>query len=232
MRALTGFALGSSLALLVACQREASAPPAVADDDEYSYAVGVELGAQIAPRQAELKLSSVHRGLDDALKPQGARLDVEQARALIRRYDEQHGAQRAGAAQSLTAQNLAAGKAFIEAQAGKPGMNTLPGGIVYEVITVGEGPTPGETDQVMLHYVGRLADGTVFDDSHDQPVPASVPLAATLPGWRQVLPLMTVGSKYRVWLPGPLAFGEQGLGTRVGPQAAVVYDLELLGIVR
>lgn len=229
MRPLLLLAAASSLALAAGCQRQAPAPAA---DDEYSYAVGVELGAQVAPRKAELELAAVHRGLDDALAPQGARLSVEQARALIREYDEKHGAQRAGAARSLAEQNLAAGKVFVAAQAAKAGMKTLPGGIVFEVLTVGEGPTPAETDQVMVHYVGRLADGTVFDDSHSQPVPVSVPLTATLPGWREVLPLMSVGSKYRVWLPGPLAFGEQGLGTRVGPQAAVVYELELLGIVR
>jgi FKBP-type peptidyl-prolyl cis-trans isomerase FklB len=125
--------------------------------------------------------------------------------------------------------NLEAGEAFMKANATKPGIVELPGGIQYEVLTDGSGPKPGPTSQVTCHYHGTLIDGTVFDSSLKRG-PATFPLNGVIKGWTQALQLMSVGSKWRLFLPPAMAYGDRQVSAAIGPNSTLIFEVELLGI--
>jgi FKBP-type peptidyl-prolyl cis-trans isomerase FklB len=126
--------------------------------------------------------------------------------------------------------NAAAGEAFLKANAGKPGIVELPGGIQYEIIKEGSGAKPGPTSEVTCHYHGTLIDGTVFDSSVQRGSPASFPLNRVIKGWTEALQLMPLGSKWRLFLPPAMAYGDRQVGAVIGPNSTLIFEVELLGI--
>jgi FKBP-type peptidyl-prolyl cis-trans isomerase FklB len=126
--------------------------------------------------------------------------------------------------------NAAAGEAFLKANAGKPGIVELPGGIQYEVLKEGSGAKPGPTSEVTCHYHGTLIDGTVFDSSVQRGSPASFPLNRVIKGWTEALQLMPLGSKWRLFLPPAMAYGDRQVGAVIGPNSTLIFEVELLGI--
>jgi FKBP-type peptidyl-prolyl cis-trans isomerase FklB len=126
--------------------------------------------------------------------------------------------------------NAAAGEAFLKANAAKPGIVELPSGIQYEVIKEGSGAKPGPTSEVTCHYHGTLIDGTVFDSSVQRGSPASFPLNRVIKGWTEALQLMPLGSKWRLFLPPAMAYGDRGAGAVIGPNSTLIFEVELLGI--
>lgn len=128
------------------------------------------------------------------------------------------------------AANLKAGQEFLEANKNKPGVVALPSGLQYAVITEGTGVKPLASNKVTCHYHGTLIDGTVFDSSVKRGQPATFPLNAVIKGWTEGVQLMSVGSKYRFFLPADLAYGERGAGGTIGPNCALIFEVELLGV--
>lgn len=126
--------------------------------------------------------------------------------------------------------NLEAGLNFLAENAKRPGVNSLPSGLQYEVITMGDGPKPTATQTVTCHYHGTLIDGKVFDSSVQRRQPASFPLNRVISGWNEALQLMPVGSKWKLFLPPHLAYGEQQAGPMIGPNSTLIFEVELLGI--
>lgn len=126
--------------------------------------------------------------------------------------------------------NAAAGEAFLKANAGKPGIIELPSGIQYEVLKEGSGAKPGPTSEVSCHYHGTLIDGTVFDSSVQRGSPASFPLNRVIKGWTEALQLMPLGSKWRLFLPPAMAYGDRQTGAVIGPNSTLIFEVELLGI--
>ena len=126
--------------------------------------------------------------------------------------------------------NLNAGEQFLEDNKQKPGVTTLPSGLQYEVITEGTGPKPTGTSKVTCHYHGTLIDGTVFDSSVKRGQPATFPLNMVIKGWTEALQLMPVGSKWRLFLPPHLAYGNRQTGAHIGPNSTLIFEVELLGI--
>jgi FKBP-type peptidyl-prolyl cis-trans isomerase FklB len=126
--------------------------------------------------------------------------------------------------------NAAAGEAFLKANAVKPGIVELPGGIQYEVLKEGSGARPGPTSEVTCHYHGTLIDGTVFDSSVQRGAPASFPLNRVIKGWTEALQLMSIGSKWRLFLPPAMAYGDRQVGPTIGPNSTLIFEVELLGI--
>jgi FKBP-type peptidyl-prolyl cis-trans isomerase FklB len=126
--------------------------------------------------------------------------------------------------------NAAAGEAFLKANADKPGIVELPGGIQYEIIKEGSGAKPGPTSEVTCHYHGTLIDGTVFDSSVQRGSPASFPLNRVIKGWTEALQLMPLGSKWRLFLPPAMAYGDRQVGAVIGPNSTLIFEVELLGI--
>lgn len=127
-------------------------------------------------------------------------------------------------------QNLVDGKRFMEENGRRPGVKTTENGVQYEVLTQGEGAKPKKTDRVMVHYKGSLIDGTVFDSSYKRGEPVTFPLSAMIKGWIEVVPMMPVGSKYRLVIPPAMAYGERGFPPAIGPASTLLFDIELLDI--
>ncbi len=127
-------------------------------------------------------------------------------------------------------ENLEAGLSFLEENKKKEGVVSLPSGLQYEVLQEGDGAKPKETDTVTCHYHGMLIDGKVFDSSVQRGIPASFPLNRVISGWTEALQLMSVGSKWRIYLPPHLAYGEQQAGPMIGPNSTLIFEVELLGI--
>lgn len=126
--------------------------------------------------------------------------------------------------------NLKAGQDFLEANSSKPGITVLPSGLQYEVLTEGSGPKPLASNKVTCHYHGTLIDGTVFDSSVRRGQPATFPLNMVIKGWTEGLQLMSVGSKWRLFLPPDLAYGDRQTGAHIGPYSTLIFEVELLGI--
>lgn len=129
------------------------------------------------------------------------------------------------------AANLTAGEDFLEQNKKKESVITTPSGLQYEVLTEGSGAKPKATDKVKCHYHGTLMDGTIFDSSVQRGQPATFPLNMVIKGWTEALQLMSVGSKYRLFLHPSLAYGNRQTGSVIGPNSALIFDVELLGIV-
>ena len=126
--------------------------------------------------------------------------------------------------------NLKAGQDFLETNKSKPGVTTLPSGLQYEVITEGTGIKPLAKNKVTCHYHGMLTDGTVFDSSVKRGVPATFPLNMVIKGWTEGLQLMSVGSKWRFFIPPQLAYGDRQTGSDIGPNSTLIFDVELLDV--
>jgi FKBP-type peptidyl-prolyl cis-trans isomerase FklB len=125
---------------------------------------------------------------------------------------------------------LAAGGAFLKENGARDGVVTTASGLQYEIITVGDGPMPAATDTVITHYHGTLIDGTVFDSSVERGTPASFPVNGVIAGWVEALQLMPVGSKWRLFVPPGLAYGDRGAGGAIGPNETLIFEVELLEI--
>lgn len=132
--------------------------------------------------------------------------------------------------QELANKNLEEGKAFLATNGQKEGVVSLPSGLQYEVIKEGAGAKPGPADKVTCHYHGTLINGTVFDSSVQRGQPASFPLNMVIKGWTEALQLMPLGSKWRLYLPADLAYGDRHVSAEIGPNSTLIFDVELLGI--
>lgn len=132
--------------------------------------------------------------------------------------------------QELSAKNLKEGQDFLEANKAKEGVVALPSGLQYQVLTAAEGAKPSATDKVTCHYHGTLINGTVFDSSVQRGQPATFPLNMVIKGWTEALQLMSIGSKWRLFLPADLAYGDRHVSAEIGPNSSLIFDVELLGI--
>jgi len=133
--------------------------------------------------------------------------------------------------EEFMSENLQAGQAFLAEKASQDDVTVLPSGLLIKVIESGDGATPTAQDSVTVHYRGTLIDGTVFDSSYDRGQPATFPVNRVIAGWVEALQLMTVGSKWELYIPSDLAYGRGGAGADIGPDSALVFEVELLKIV-
>jgi FKBP-type peptidyl-prolyl cis-trans isomerase len=188
-----------------------------------SYALGMLIGTSIKSTGIAIDPDAFLLGLKDYLAGKPTKFTNEQAQAAVQAAVQ-------AAAEKKGAANLAEGKAFLEANRKKPGVLATASGLQYLVLTAGKGAKPKSSDTVTVNYEGKLLDGTVFDSSFSRNEPASFPLDGVIPGWTEGVQLMPVGSKYRFFVPSELAYGEQGAGGAIGPNAVLIFEVELLSI--
>ena len=211
----------------------AAAPdaPILRDDKaKNSYALGMEMGKRLKGQFPEADAELVSRGLRDALagdKPLFTEGELKAALAAI-----QHEAQagRVQAQKQLAEKNKKDGETFLAENKVKEGVVTLATGLQYKVLQAGDGQKPTSDDTVVCHYRGALVDGTEFDSSHNRQRPATFALRRMIPGWREALQLMPVGSKWQIVIPPDLAYGSKGARGTIGPNATLIFDVELLAI--
>jgi len=201
------------------------------DREQVGYLIGADVGRQLSPLKSEIELAVFMRGLRTALAGEPSLIGVEEANAVRRAFGEKVQATMKAEAAAQSAKNTAEGQAFLAKNRQEKGVFTTPSGLQYMVLRQGNGPRPRATDTVRVNYRGTLLDGTEFDSSYGRGQPAEFGLDQVIPGWTEGLGLMPVGGKYRFWIPGELAYGEKGTpGGPIGPNATLVFDVELLAI--
>ena len=192
-----------------------------------SYGVGLQIGQSLR-RQGldEIDAAALAAALEDVYAGRPPRLTLEQMQAAQAEYQAESAARQGRQAEA----NLAAGRAFLASNAENEGVVETPDGLQYRVLRAGEGATPTAEDRVVVHYRGRLLDGTEFDSSYGRGEPTEFMLGAVIQGWQAALQLMPVGSHWEVWIPAELAYGERGAGGSIGPNQALHFEIELLEI--
>lgn len=228
-----GLIVGSALA-----QQEKAAPktaaPAGKDDfkslkERASYALGLVQARGMKAQAADFDLEAMIQGLRDGLSDNPPKLTDEQIGQALQEMSEQANKALAERNKNLGEKNQKEGEAFLATNQKKPKVKVLPSGLQYEVIKEGTGKSPKPTDLATIHYEGRLLDNTVFDSSYERGEPAELPVGRLIPGMTEALQNMKEGSKWRVFIPGDLAYGEKPGGPG-GPNATLIFDVELLKI--
>lgn len=214
----------AALAALAACTAPAlAAEPAMDEAARMQYALGYQLGKDLVG--VDLRAQDLQRGLEDGRSGAKAKLSDEEMSTALMALQERVNAQRAKTQAAASEKAIAAGQAYLDANAKKPGVTTTASGLQYRVITAGTGAKPQASDTVTVHYKGTLVDGTEFDSSYKRGQPATFPVGGVIPGWTEALQLMTIGSKYELAIPPALAYGSQGpLANQV-----LLFEVELLG---
>lgn len=200
--------------------------------EKISYALGMSMANNFRSSGIqELDVKKFAQGLDAAFNGGELSMTYDQAKETIRVYFTQMEEQMRAQAEASAKVNEEAGKSYLAENAKRPETVTLPSGLQYEVIEEGKGPQPTAQDQVKVHYTGRLIDGTVFDSSVERGEPATFGVTQVIPGWVEALQLMKAGSKWRLHIPSQLAYGPQGAGGVIGPNATLIFDVELLEVI-
>ena len=198
--------------------------------DKVSYAIGMNVGTSLHKQAIEVDPKILQQGLEDALAGGKTLLSEDEERAVLTelqtdmRKKQQEKMQQAGEA------NKKDGDAFLAANKAKDGVVALPSGLQYKILTAGTGPKPTAGDSVVCNYRGTLIDGKEFDSSYKRGQPATFPVTGVIKGWTEALQLMPVGSKWQLFVPSELAYGERGTGPDIGPNATLIFEVELLSI--
>lgn len=220
-----GLLLGLASCAKAGAKDAAAAPAAGASSSktDVSYAFGLALGKSLAPLGVDIDMGALSSGIKDAMAKKKARFDDAQVQSIIQKAI-------ADGKTKVAETNKAEGAKFLADNAKKEGVKSTPSGLQYLVLTEGSGPKPKATDTVKVDYVGTLLDGSKFDSSIDRGQPATFQVDQVIPGWSEAVQLMSVGAKYRVWIPGDLAYGAEGAGGQLPPNSTLVFEISLLGI--
>lgn len=193
--------------------------------DKISYALGLSIANNfLSSGINNLDIEIFAKAIDDVLNKKQPSMNYDEAKSVINEYFSKLQDEK------LTI-NLEAGKEFLNINKNRPGVVTLPSGLQYEIIKEGTGKVPTATDQVKCHYHGTLIDGTVFDSSVQRGTPATFGVNQVIKGWVEALQLMPVGSKWKLFVPSNLAYGEQGAGQSIEPNSTLIFEVEVLDIV-
>lgn len=200
--------------------------------DRLSYALGLSMGNNFRSSGInELNVEDFSDGVAAVFYGSQPKMSYDEAKEVIRVFFTELEEKQKAEAAKMADVNKAAGEEFLAKNGARAEVKTLPSGLQYEVITEGNGAQPTAADQVEVHYTGRLIDGTVFDSSVDRGVPATFGVTQVIPGWVEALQLMKAGSKWRLFIPSALAYGPQGAGSVIGPNATLIFDVELLKVI-
>jgi len=201
------------------------------DQEKLSYAIGCQIGTSLKAQETALELPLLTQGLTQVLNGQTPALSEDQVRQTIMAWQKEVQARMEQKRKELGEKNLAEGKAFLEANAKKEGVKALASGLQYKVLTDGAGKIPVSTDKVKVNYRGTLTNGTEFDSSYKRNQPAEFPVTNVIKGWVEALQLMKEGSKWELYIPATLAYGESGR-PNIPPNSVLVFEVELLEIVK
>lgn len=193
--------------------------------DKISYALGISMASNLKSTGIkDLNLTELQKGIADIMEGKQPSMSIDEAQTILGEYFGK-------LQQELDDKNKAAGELFLAENKKREGIITTASGLQYEILTEGNGPKPKATDTVSCHYEGRLIDGTIFDSSIKRGQPAQFPVNQVIAGWIEALQLMPVGSKWRLYIPSELAYGAHGAGDIIGPNAALIFDVEVLQII-
>jgi len=194
-----------------------------------SYAIGLDIAANLKAREIDLDAKALAAGIADALAEKPA-LKPDEVREVLMKLQQEMMAKGDVKNQADAEKNLKAGDAFLAENGKKEGVKTTTTGLQYKVLKSGSGASPKKTDSVKVHYHGTLIDGKVFDSSVQRGEPVTFQVDGVIPGWVEALQLMKVGDKWQLFIPSKLAYAERSPDPTIGPNATLVFEVELLGI--
>jgi FKBP-type peptidyl-prolyl cis-trans isomerase FklB len=222
------FALAVSffMVTLLSCEGQKGKSPVSLknNSDSVAYSIGISIGSNMKKDGLDsLNLEVLKQGIESAIKGDSLLLNSQQSQTVIQDYLQAKQSQKSSA-------NLEKGKKWLAENKKKPGVIELPDGLQYTVVKEGTGPKPTANDTVRVHYHGTLIDGTVFDSSVERGEPAEFPVGAVIKGWTEALQMMSVGSKYKLFIPSDLAYGDRPAGPTIQAHSTLIFDVELLEI--
>jgi FKBP-type peptidyl-prolyl cis-trans isomerase FklB len=195
-----------------------------------SYTIGVNIGQDFKTQKMDVDTDVLLMGLKDSLAGKELRLTEEEMVAEIQTFQQEMQTKMAAEMEKAVAKNQTEGEAFLAENAQQEGVVVTESGLQYKVIEVGEGDSPGAADVATVHYRGTLIDGTQFDSSYDRGQPATFPVGGVIAGWTEALQMMKPGAKWQLVIPAVLAYGERGAGQDIGPNATLIFDVELISV--
>jgi FKBP-type peptidyl-prolyl cis-trans isomerase FklB len=211
--------------------KSASAPLTLKTPKEkFSYALGMRMGSNLKKQEVPVDPAILERGLKDALAGGKTLLTDQEAQAAMMEVQADLHKKQEAKMQAEGAANKKQGEDFLAANKSKEGVTTLPSGLQYKILKEGTGPKPAASDTVECNYRGTLIDGKEFDSSAKHGGPASFPVSGVIKGWTEALQLMPVGSKWQLFIPADLAYGDRGAGADIGPDSTLIFDVELVSI--
>lgn len=213
--------------------RPMAAGAITSSQDSISYSIGLFMAQSLKQQgMTDLNNALLMRGMDDALKGQKTQLSMEQAGQVMNTFQQKQYAVRNAESLKASAENKKIGTAFLTENKAKPGVTTTASGLQYSVEKEGTGAKPTASDRVKVRYTGRLLDGKVFDSSVEGGTPTEFGVGEVIKGWTEALQLMSVGSKWKLYIPAELAYGDRGAGQDIKPGSTLVFDVELLDVVK
>jgi FKBP-type peptidyl-prolyl cis-trans isomerase FklB len=198
--------------------------------EKISYAIGMNLARSLSNNSVEVDLGALEQGFKDALAGGKTLLTVPELQATLAQVQADIRKKRQEKMQQLAETNKKEGEAFLNANKSKDGVVVMPSGLQYKILQEGTGLKPSPGDSVTCNYRGTLVDGTEFDSSYKHGAPATFAIARVIKGWIEALQLMPTGSKWQIFIPSDLAYGERGSGPTIGPNATLIYEVELLSV--
>ena len=224
--------------LLIGMVLAALAAPVLAEDrptlkdakDKLSYSIGLDIGMTFKKQKMELNSDALAAGVKDGLSGVQPLLTEDEVRQVMTTFSKEMTEKTAMANKEAAEKNTAEGEKFLRENKNKPGVKTTASGLQYKALKEGSGAPPKATDTVVVNYRGTLVDGTEFDSSYKRGEPATFPVNRVIKGWTEALQLMKPGSKYQLFIPASLAYGERGAGGDIGPNATLIFEVELMNV--
>ncbi|NBO38217.1 FKBP-type peptidyl-prolyl cis-trans isomerase [bacterium] len=195
-----------------------------------SYIIGLDIGRNLANQGIEIEAQALAAGVSDALSDADAKLTDSEIQTIMSAFQAEMEAKQAKFQAAESDKNTAEGKAFLEVNRMKEGVVVLPSGLQYREVKAGSGKSPKASDRVTTHYKGTLLDGSTFDSSYDRGEPATFPVNGVIAGWTEALQLMKEGAVWELFIPANLAYGARGAGGKIGPNATLVFTVELISV--
>jgi FKBP-type peptidyl-prolyl cis-trans isomerase FklB len=198
--------------------------------DKASYSIGYDIGETFKKQKIEVNVDALVAGLTEAMSGKEAAMTKEDREKTLQTFQKEMMEKQVAASKEAGAKNQAEGEKFLAENKKKDGVKTTASGLQYKVLKEGSGESPKETDTVVTNYRGTLIDGTEFDSSYKRNEPATFPVNRVIKGWTEALQLMKPGAKYQLFIPSSLAYGERGAGQQIGPNATLIFEVELLSV--
>ena len=200
------------------------------EKDRISYSIGLDIGNNFKKQSLDIDPDILSKGINDALSGSKPLMTEQETMETMTTLRKKVMAKQAEMMKEAGTQNVVKGEKFLAENKKKDGVITLPSGLQYKILKKGSGDSPKLTDEVSVNYRGTLLDGTEFDSSYRRGQPATFKVNAVIAGWTEALQIMKPGSKWQLYIPSSLAYGERGAGRDIGPNAALIFDVELLSL--